>query len=201
MPPSTTPRKRSEGHSQNKGKSFSLKKFRFITNLGWQKDFLIFSHFTEEHLKLDGLQTPRQDPVLGNHLSSLATSIFLWCFWNSPMKSSTAKVWLGSGADTLPPAFTEAPLCAQTWGRCFAKDTKAEMLSCKLRCVHSWPPFSHFRGRSSWQKPEYGKKILVTKCDGCHCVKGDYSKATIPSSFLPKWCSVPMLKIQFSSKC
>lgn len=41
------------------------------------------------------------------------------------------------------------------------KDTKAEMLSYKLRCVHSCAPFCHFSQVSFWQKPEYGEKILT----------------------------------------
>lgn len=48
--------KRSYGHSQNKGKSFSLKKLGLQKTLGLQKNVLVFSHFTVEHCKLDLLQ-------------------------------------------------------------------------------------------------------------------------------------------------
>ena len=62
-----------------------------------------------------------QEPVLGNHLSSLAASRLPWFFWNFPMKSKRATVKLSTEGKTIPAAFTESRLCAQPWGRCFAR--------------------------------------------------------------------------------
>lgn len=46
--------------------------------------------------------------------------------------------------------------------------TKAEILSCQLRCAHSWGPFCHFRQMTFWQWPEYGEKIFKKGCDRCY---------------------------------
>lgn len=108
-----------------KGSLSTWRKQIYQKNLGLQKDFLTFSHFTGEHWKPDCLQGPVQESVLGNHLSSLAASTLPWFFWNFPMKSTIVTVRLGKQVDAIPPAFTKGLLRAQPWGRCFVKGYKS----------------------------------------------------------------------------
>lgn len=112
--------KSSEGHSQNKEKSFSLKEFQFIKTLGLQRDFFIFSISQRSSINLLspqalvqelGWETPFQPGCFNTPLILLEFSC--------EIQYNHGLVRLG--VDAIPPAFTVALLCAQPWGGYFAK--------------------------------------------------------------------------------